>query len=184
MLPALGLLAAAPLTSACEEPSWPTQVACVGDSITEGDGVSTPGETYPAVLQTLLGERTQVGGFGHSGATLMSAGAGNLPYTDQPEYAEATRFVAEAGPASRVAVVVLLGANDSKAIVREPSARRGLPLIDLQSSSAGHPELLVDGVHPNARGYASLAATVRDVLLAHPPKPQRRPAWWRRLLAH
>jgi acyl-CoA thioesterase I len=103
------------LCGGCEEESWPTHVACVGDSITVGIGASAPAESYPAALQGMLGKRTHVEGFGRSGATMLGPGAGNIPYESQPEYAQATEFVAGAGEGARVAVVVLLGANDSKA---------------------------------------------------------------------
>jgi sialate O-acetylesterase len=89
-------------------------VACVGDSITLGDGASSAQGTYPAALQGLLGPRVVVREFGHSGATLLGGGAGDVPYDAQLEFGEATTFVAQAGPDARVAVVVLLGTNDSK----------------------------------------------------------------------
>jgi lysophospholipase L1-like esterase len=217
----------------CGEETWPTHVACVGDSITFGDGASSPSETYPAALQGMLGTRTLVHGFGHSGATALGPGASRLAYESQPEYAAATRFVGEAGEGARVAVIVLLGANDSKAAVWDASGRsdrfradyarlvdhfaglrthptvylatplgvgahpccgirgdvltrditpivahlaseRGLPTIDLGDVVTGHPELLVDGVHPNDRGYEALATKVREALASHPPSPARR----------
>ena len=47
-----------------------SHVTCVGDSITFGDGTSGAGNTYPAVLQGLLGAGYSVENDGHSGATL------------------------------------------------------------------------------------------------------------------
>jgi lysophospholipase L1-like esterase len=220
----------------CAPDTWPTHVACVGDSITEGDGASAPTEAYPAALQGMLGARTLVRNFGHSASTALGPGAGSLPYELQPEFAAATDFVAQAGPDARVAVVVLLGANDSRAaswdapgrkerfradyeklvghftslathptvyvaeplgvgaspccgvrgdilthdivpVVVDVARAHNLPTIDLTQLTKGHPELLVDGVHPNDKGYEALAAIVRDELVSHPPVPQHSGSW-------
>ena len=225
----------------CADETWPTHVACVGDSITFGDGASAPGETYPAALQGMLGSSTVVENFGHSGATALGPGAGNLPYESLPEYAAATSFVTQAGPDARVGVVVLLGANDSKAalwdapgrserfrtdyaqivdhfaslpthptvyvatplgvgalpccgirgdvltrgitpIVQQLANERSLPIVDLSTIVVRHPELLVDGVHPNDKGYQALATKVKETLTSRPPKSQGNRSWLGRLL--
>jgi len=126
LAPLASLLVTASLLagSGCDEDTTPTHVACVGDSITVGDGASAPQETYPAALQGMLGPKVVVKGFGHNGATLMGAGAGDLPYETQPEYGEATTFVSGAGPDARVAVILLLGTNDSKAQVWDAPGRK------------------------------------------------------------
>jgi alpha-L-fucosidase 2 len=210
----------------------------VGDSITFGDGASAPQETYPAALQGMLGQKAQVKGFGHSGATAMSVG--DVPYDAQHEYDAATSFVSNAGADARVAVILFLGTNDSKATVwdapgrkerfsedyaklvehfaalpthptvyiatpigtgKEPccgirgdvitreivpierafAASKGLPLIDMTTIVAEHPELLVDGVHPNDKGYEAVASKVRDALASQPPKPQPGRSFWSKL---
>ena len=93
----------------------PTHVACVGDSITAGNGSSDAAtKSYPAQLQTLFGSQVSVKNFGHSGATMLSKGFGDLPYQDQTEYTGATNFVKGAGSSATVDVVIMLGANDSK----------------------------------------------------------------------
>lgn len=81
-------------------------VACVGDSITEGFGTSDKRTTaYPAVLQKLLGDGYTVGNFGHGGATAMLWGD-NI-YSESKEY--------RAADASAPDIVVIeLGGNDSK----------------------------------------------------------------------
>jgi lysophospholipase L1-like esterase len=112
------------LIGGCEEETHPTHVACVGDSITVGDGATSPQQTYPAALHGMLGPKIDVQMYGHSGATVMGKGAGDLPYDTQPEYAEATTYVSQAGPDSRVAVVILLGTNDSKANVWDAPGRK------------------------------------------------------------
>ncbi len=98
----------------------PTHIACVGDSITHGSGDkvprgSTPLGPYPTQLAALFerdGTPVTVRNFGHSGATALSSG--DKPYVEQPEYQEATDFVATAGASAVVDVVIMLGTNDSK----------------------------------------------------------------------
>lgn len=65
--------------------------------------------------------------------------------------------------------------------LRDLARERGLPVIDLAAKTAGHPRLLVDGVHPNDKGYELLAETVREALAASPPKSARPAPWWKRL---
>ena len=61
------------------------KVACVGNSITEGYALKHPEtESYPAVLQHLLGNGYEVGNFGLSAHTLMMKG--NLPYMSKQRY--------------------------------------------------------------------------------------------------
>jgi lysophospholipase L1-like esterase len=93
----------------------PTHVACVGDSITFGTGASSAGTNYPADLQMQLGSAVHVANFGHSGATMLSAGFGDAPYQIDSEYTAATDFVTGAGAGAVVDVIILLGANDSRA---------------------------------------------------------------------
>lgn len=83
------------------------KVACVGDSITFGSHVTGRDQnSYPAVLQTLLGEKYQVKNFGVSGATLLKKG--DKPYWTQPDFAKSNDFAPDI-------VVIMLGTNDSKA---------------------------------------------------------------------
>jgi len=100
--------------SATAGPRTPTltHVACIGDSITAGAGASSPSKDYPSNLQRLLGPAAQVRNFGHGGATMLTTG--DVPYARQSEYAAATAFVSGAGPGAVVAVIVMLGTNDSK----------------------------------------------------------------------
>lgn len=81
------------------------RVACIGDSVTEGLGLANPSaESYPAVLQQLLGDGFVVRNFGKSGATLLRKG--HKPYCEQPEFEEALSFGADVA-------VVHLGLNDT-----------------------------------------------------------------------
>ena len=49
------------------------RMACVGDSITAGVGAAR-GQSYPAQLGKMLGERWEVRNFGVSGSTLLNHG--------------------------------------------------------------------------------------------------------------
>lgn len=49
-------------------------------------------------------------------------------------------------------------------IVAETAEELDLPLIDIHSLTAGHPEWFADGVHPNAQGNAAIAEAVYDAL--------------------
>ena len=61
------------------------KVACVGDSITYGHGVSEwLHYNYPAQLQDMLGDKYHVENFGHSGRTLSDNG--DKPYTESEQY--------------------------------------------------------------------------------------------------
>ncbi|HUN65034.1 MAG TPA: alpha-L-fucosidase [Bacteroidota bacterium] len=82
------------------------RVACIGNSITAGVGVSDPQRfSYPSQLQALLGHGWDVRNFGVSGRTLL--GRGDFPYRREPEYAAAQAFKPDV-------VIIKLGTNDSK----------------------------------------------------------------------
>lgn len=81
------------------------KVACVGNSVTYGAGVENREiNSYPARLQTLLGDEYDVRNFGKSGATLLSKG--HRPYIEQEEYHAALDFKPDF-------VVIHLGLNDT-----------------------------------------------------------------------
>jgi len=83
-----------------------TRVACVGDSITAGAGLSNASvESYPAVLAQILGGSYDVRNFGVSGATLLKDG--DLPYASTSAHEDARYFLPKV-------VVIALGTNDSK----------------------------------------------------------------------
>ncbi|HPF99663.1 MAG TPA: GDSL-type esterase/lipase family protein [Kiritimatiellia bacterium] len=82
------------------------RVACVGDSITFGQGVQNrEANCYPAVLGRLLGSNYEVVNFGVSGATLMRNG--DYPYWNLPEF----KAVGEFRPNI---IILMLGTNDTK----------------------------------------------------------------------
>ncbi len=82
------------------------KVACVGDSITYGHGV-TPwhSNNYPAVLQTLLGDGYNVQNFGVSGTTAQKTG--DQPYIETEVYKQSLKYNADI-------LIFMLGSNDSK----------------------------------------------------------------------
>ena len=75
----------------------PINVSCVGDSITEWS-------RYPAILQTMLGDRYKVGNFGVAGAAVSPSWYNS--YVSQPEFYESKEFAPSI-------VVIMLGTNDA-----------------------------------------------------------------------
>jgi len=76
----LSLLLAADSLRIYQEPEkadGPIKIMCVGDSITQGQGLSNYGESYPSVLERILNERTghdthQVSNLGEAGSSVLS----------------------------------------------------------------------------------------------------------------
>jgi len=103
LLPAMLLIYLCALTAAAK------LVACVGDSITYGAGISDRlNDSYPAHLQDLLQQYDpawQVSNYGVSGATLFRQG--DLPYIRQSAYNNALTSNPDV-------VIIKLGTNDSK----------------------------------------------------------------------
>jgi len=94
------------LCAAASHAQNPIRVACVGDSITYGSQVEgRESNSYPAVLQGLLGEKFKVENFGVSGMTLLKKG--DKPYWKNRIFKDATDFKPNI-------VVIKLGTNDSK----------------------------------------------------------------------
>jgi acyl-CoA thioesterase-1 len=84
----------------------PIKIACIGDSITEGSGLSSPAtQSYPARLQKLLGTNYIVKNFGVSGRTLLKKG--DFPYWKEAAYTNSHTL-------SPDIVIIQLGTNDSK----------------------------------------------------------------------
>lgn len=82
------------------------KVACVGDSITYGHGISDWSvNNYPAVLQELLGDDYHVANFGSSGACVNPEG--DQPYVSRDVYKAALEYDADI-------IIFMMGTNDSK----------------------------------------------------------------------
>lgn len=95
------------ITTSPHHPAPRVRVACVGDSITYGEGVRDAriDNSYPGVLGRLLGPAWDVLNFGVSGTTLCHNG--DSPYVRTAAY--------RAALAARPDIVVIkLGTNDSK----------------------------------------------------------------------
>lgn len=86
------------------------KVACCGDSITFGLMATTSENSYPSVLQKLLGETYIVENFGRNGATVIA----DYDFRDGQEYGP---YIKSAEYASAMAsnpdiVILMLGMND------------------------------------------------------------------------
>lgn len=82
------------------------KIVCVGDSITEGDGlVDRANEAYPAILSQELNDSFRVINLGQSGATLLKNG--DWPYWKKIAYKNTLAI-------NPNIIIILLGANDSK----------------------------------------------------------------------
>jgi len=88
------------------------KVACVGDSITWGQGAREEGHpeaAYPAVLQSLLGSGYEVQNFGASGSTLLSRGSlgqgSGDAYINREQFIPSKNFNADI-------IIIMLGTND------------------------------------------------------------------------
>lgn len=120
------------------------KVACVGNSITYGIGVKDRNkDSYPAQLQTMLGDGYVVGSFGKPGATLLSKG--HRPYIEQKEYKDALAFNADI-------VVIHLGVNDTDPRdwpdFRDDFIKDYISLIDSFKSINPQVRIIVAGITP------------------------------------
>jgi lysophospholipase L1-like esterase len=155
-------------TAGYAEPRKPTHVACVGDSITAGSGVSDPAKNYPSQLQTLLGNAVQVKNFGVSGSTMLSTG--DNPYVKTANYTAATDYVSNAGADAVVTVIIILGANDSKPANWEPVSGKKdqqykqdyLAMVDHFAGLATKPAIYVG--FPLSTGTSPCCAIRGDVI--------------------
>jgi lysophospholipase L1-like esterase len=92
----------------------PGNVVVIGDSITAGAGASRPETTYVNDLGALFGSGTKMQGFGKGGATLIPTSKPPfLPYIQQAEYTAATNAVSALGASTDLAIIIMLGTNDS-----------------------------------------------------------------------
>ena len=157
---------------AAAQPRMPQYVACVGDSITAGYGASVPEAAYPADSRTLFGGAAVVLNYGHSGATMLSTG--DVPYLQQPEYATATTYLTNLGAGSIVDVIIMFGANDSKAYNWTPGgmsmsaqfAADTAAMVDHFASLPSHPVVylaLPPSIYTNTFGISD--AVVHDQII-------------------
>lgn len=82
------------------------KIACVGDSVTYGHGISNwPKNNYPVLLQGLLGEDYHVNSYGVSGRAVQDNS--DQPYTALQHYQDSLAYDGDV-------VVFMMGTNDSK----------------------------------------------------------------------
>lgn len=189
------------------------KIACIGNSITAGDGILNPAsDSYPAQLQDLLGDGYNVVNYGVSGRTMLRKG--DFPYWNEPQFVQSQQF-------NPNVVIIKLGTNDSKPhnwiygseyihnlremvsvyknlpskptiylcypakahkkswdisdevivnqiipAIKTVAAENNLNIIDFHSAFTNKPSLFVyDGIHPNEKGAAMMAETVKRTLV-------------------
>lgn len=114
------------------------KVACVGNSITYGAGISNRDKnSYPAQLQYYLGDGYEVRNFGSNGETAQSDG--DYPYIRTAVYNESKAFLPDI-------VLIKLGTNDTKPQNWKDEKRfmsEYQTLIDAYRSLDSHPQVVL-----------------------------------------
>lgn len=156
VMPLLFLLMA--IAATAQKPK--IRVACVGNSVTYGYGMSAerrPTDCYPAQLQRLLGDNYEVGNFGHSGATLCFKGY--RPYIQQEAYRKAKEFAGDI-------VVIHLGLNDTDPRVwpdlSDQFAHDYCSLIDTFRTVNPKARIIIAKMSPIFTGHARWESGTRD----------------------
>ncbi len=94
-------------------------VACIGDSITWGTGLSDPDtQAYPAQLQNALGEEYKVYNWGKAGATMCSSSAPLYKSKNWFVYSELADTL-ESEAAKIDVALIMLGTNDGNSTVEQ-----------------------------------------------------------------
>lgn len=122
------------------------KVACVGDSITYGHGITNwAKENYPSVLQDLLGNDYCVNNYGVSGYCVQTDS--DRPYISTDSYKESIAFEADI-------LVFMLGTNDAKPY----------NWVDIDTFEADYTSLLTSYVENNSdvEVYLCTPATAFD----------------------
>lgn len=135
-----------------------TRVACVGNSITFGTGLNDPKtESYPALLQKMLGDKYLVGNFGKPSATLLEKG--HKPYVQQEEYSAAIDFGGDI-------IVIHLGINDTDPRnwpdYRDNFVRDYLHLIDTLKTKNPSARVLIARLTPLSDRHHRFLSGTRD----------------------
>lgn len=113
------------------------RIACVGDSITEGAGITMQStNAYPAVLEKILGTNAKVLNSGKSATTLQKEG--DFSYWNTKEFSNLFAYNPDI-------VVIKLGTNDTKPQNwnRERFEKDYQSLIDTIQSIPNHPKILL-----------------------------------------
>ncbi|MBN2316834.1 MAG: SGNH/GDSL hydrolase family protein [Sedimentisphaerales bacterium] len=114
------------------------RVACVGDSITYGHGITNRLKgCYPAQLGQMLGDQWEVRNFGVSAATMLKQG--DLPYWKQQAFKDVLAY-------NPNVVIIKLGTNDTKPQnwrFKDEFARDYLDMIDQFSKLPAQPRIWI-----------------------------------------
>jgi acyl-CoA thioesterase I len=113
------------------------KIACLGDSITEGAGVHWQSkDSYPVILDSILGKKYSVLNCGKSGATLLKSG--DKPIWTYKEFYDVFAFDPDI-------ILIKLGTNDSKtAIWNEQKYREDYQsLIDTFRTIKKKPKIII-----------------------------------------
>lgn len=192
---AVGAIALLLLATACgDTPRLPrladdARILAFGNSLTQGTGAG-PGESYPAVLERLIGREVIESGVpGERAAAgrrrlprvlervrpdllILCHGGNDILRGTEPSAIEAELGAMIDSARRRDVPVVLIGVparslfTDTADVYYRVAEREGVPLEDeIIETIIDDPGLRSDAVHPNARGYRRLAAAVRDLLI-------------------
>ena len=123
--------AAAEAGSAGEEEKAACRIACIGDSITYGYGFEIPWEeSYPAILQELLGDEYEVFSYSGNGYALTDAG---INFFETEEYYWSLKSNADL-------YVIMMGSNDSYMMPWDPERFREVLLKLLKDYEEASPD--------------------------------------------
>ncbi len=118
------------------------KLACIGDSITSGDGLETKEtQSYPAQLAKMLGEKYDVKNYGVNAACASTCGP--KPYVEQEEYKTALSTKPDV-------LVLMLGTNDSAEKVW------------------AKPDKIEEGLKTIVKAFKKANPKVKILLLTHP----------------
>ena len=162
------------IASTSDSCQW-LRVACVGDSLTRGDGLHEHPPhhrvpfsrlrlqqrplrvrgNYPSVLQRLLGRRADVRNFGHGGSTACNLSAGRgPPFLSVREFPAALQFEPHV-------VILMLGTNDAKGHLW----RHGVGLGPCSDAKRGFRRGLADIIG----AFAALPTPPQLLMMVAPP---------------
>lgn len=133
------------------------RVACIGNSVTYGYGLSKPDANYPTQLQKMLGDRYNVQNFGVSGSTLLRKG--HKPYVNTEAFQEAVQFAPDIA-------VIHLGLNDTDPRnwpnYRDSFVSDYFHLIDTLRKTNPDVEIYVCSLTPIFSGHPRFKSGTRD----------------------
>lgn len=114
----------------------PVRVACIGNSITYGSGIANGFQnSYPGILQQLLGKDYDVRNFGFSARIMLKKG--DYPYMNERMFKDAQNFLPDI-------VTIKLGTNDSKPqnwIYKQDFKKDMEEMIETFQSLPSHPKI-------------------------------------------